>query len=214
MRKNILIFIIIIIIILISFFVFKNYKNYKKQPLIKDLFYLTNFVDISDFNHLKQALDRYNQNLEQSRESLSNVNRYNFKLPPDSKLNVILDNMIKQIREKTGLKNLRLLRDTGIEYRKYEPGSFMDWHQDIILTNPPQWECVFTLRNNSDSVTEFQDPLSKSIEKIKSEENSLIMLRAGGIPHQVTLTTKGERYFLKFALSEVSNNFEEKVYPL
>jgi len=158
-------------------------------------YYFLNFLLPSDFQILKECLKKYKIPLEHSKENFYNVNRCNYKLPYDKNINNLLIKIINKIENQTGLKNLKLYHNTGIEYRKYQPGSFMDWHQDIILSNPPQWECVFTINNNSDSITEFEDG-----KKIQSKNNSLIMVKAGGLIHRVTMTTKGERYFLKFAI--------------
>jgi hypothetical protein len=84
-----------------------------------------------------------------------------------------------------------------IEYRVYNSGSYMDWHRDTqMLSDQNQYECVLTLTNTSDSLTMIDYGTHK--EKIRSVPNSLIVVRANGIRHAVSKTTKGERTIVKF----------------
>jgi hypothetical protein len=76
------------------------------------------------------------------------------------------------------------------------PGSFMKKHRDTMIYKIPQYECILTLTNTTDSVTDMNGT------QIKSEPNSLIIVRANGIPHSVTKVNKGERKFLKFIFTE------------
>ena len=91
--------------------------------------------------------------------------------------------------------------DYPIELRNYPIGSSMNWHQDDLLTQPPQLECIFTLENTSDSFTEWRHS-DGTTESIWTLPNSLLIMLAGplGPIHRVTTVRRGERSILKFAL--------------
>ena len=103
---------------------------------------------------------------------------------------------IQKMRQLTKNPNLVPALEVPIEYRKYLVGSSMDWHRDTqMLPDQNQYECVITLTNTSDSVTLFEK--LDSIENISSDPNSIVIVRANGIRHKVTETTRGERTILK-----------------
>jgi len=103
---------------------------------------------------------------------------------------------IKKIRLLTGVKNLVPCLEVPVEYRKYLPGSEMEWHRDTPVTeNGCQYEGVITLSNTSDSRTEIDKFFY--IEKIHSEENTLLCVRGEEVVHRVTKSTKGERSIIK-----------------
>ena len=108
---------------------------------------------------------------------------------------------INKVRSITGNPKLKPCSEVPIEYRKYVKGSHMDWHRDDkMLPDQLQYECVITLSNTSDSKTLFRK--KNRIEAISSEPNSIIVVRAQGIPHKVTKTNKGERTILKIVFKE------------
>jgi hypothetical protein len=108
----------------------------------------------------------------------------------------------EKLRRITNNPNIYLARNFPIEYRKYEKGSFMKRHSDTLIYRIPQYECVYTLFNQSDTKTVFYDKGGNVMETIQSEPNSLMILRANGVEHEVLPVTKGERFFLKFIFTE------------
>ena len=68
--------------------------------------------------------------------------------------------------------------------------------KDVQIYKLPQYECVLTLSNSTDSFTDIEG------RKIKAEPNSIIILKANGVEHEVTKVTHGERKFLKFIFTE------------
>ena len=107
------------------------------------------------------------------------------------------DTLIDYIRRVTG-KPLEPCLTIPVEYRKYLEGSHMPWHSDIkMLKRQYQYECVITIHNTSDSITQVHNLLY--IKDIHSEPNSLMITRAHGPVHKVTPVTCGERSIIKFA---------------
>ena len=110
------------------------------------------------------------------------------------------DDLVNAVRSATGNNRLDRCASVPVEYRTYGPGSSMHWHRDQpMLPDQLQYECVITLRNTSDSKT-----LLENKKGIKTEPNSLLIVRANGINHSVSPTTKGSRSILKVVFSEPS----------
>ena len=92
--------------------------------------------------------------------------------------------------------------DIPVELREYPPGAAMGWHQDDCLhPGACQLECVLTVTNTSDSVTQYRDARTGRVLSIRTEPNSIIVLRASGPWHRATPVTRGRRTMLKFALA-------------
>lgn len=100
---------------------------------------------------------------------------------------------------------IELAREIPVEVRTYEKvGASMAWHKDDIMYDPPQFEVVFTLENNSDCVTMWvSDTNNKNDhDRVQSQEthpNSVLLLLAGGPDHCVTSLKRGRRVILKCA---------------
>jgi hypothetical protein len=108
-------------------------------------------------------------------------------------------NFIEKIRKLIGNDRLVPYLKIPIEYRKYQKGAYMKWHRDTkMLKDQLQYECVITLTNTSDSLT----LLDKIFywDKISTEPNSILIVRARGIRHMVTKTINGSRTILKFVV--------------
>lgn len=92
-------------------------------------------------------------------------------------------------------------RNPPVEYRVYPVGSSMDWHRDdVVVTDGsscPQYEVVFTVRNTSDSKTEWIDDHTGTIVSLHTKPNSIMVVQARGVRHRVTPSTKGQRDILK-----------------
>ena len=113
---------------------------------------------------------------------------------------------IEKVRSITRNPNLAPCLEIPIEYRIYEPGSYMDWHRDTkMLPDQNQYECVITLTNNSDSKSLFCKS-KKNCKSISSEPNSIIIVQANGIMHKVTKTTRGRRTIIKLVFTTQPNN--------
>ena len=106
---------------------------------------------------------------------------------------------IRKLREITGEPTLTL-GDFPAELRVCDVGSEMDWHVDPELYDPPQWECVFTIDNDSDSVTEWESPddTTDTTTSCWTAPGSALIFRAGGVKrHRVKPSTFGSRVIVK-----------------
>lgn len=202
-KNNYNIIISIISIILIIFFVFlisPAIKNDEKKGYI----YKENFLKQDDYSNVLNELKKYDNQLNFHKENDSNLIRYNLVIDSNTvytnnPVTTILKKYQGEIRNIIQNQSVYLANDFPIEYRKYVPGSFMQKHKDTLIYKIPQYECVLTLSNNTDSVTMMKDT------PIKATPNSLIIVRASGIEHEVTKVTKGERKFLKFIFTETDH---------
>jgi hypothetical protein len=178
----------VIIFLLLIFFYYETNKNFSYC-------YIENFLNNSDLIQINNELKNYDQKLENSLENYNNLYRYN--TPIDSSIiRNILVSYSNKIKKCTNNNNIYLANNFPIEYRKYVNGSYMNKHRDQLIYKKPQYECILTLSNSTDSYTILGH------KKIKSKPNSLIIVKAQGIEHEVTKVNKGERYFLKFIFTE------------
>ena len=164
--------------------------------------YEENFMDEDDFYLLSEYTSNYEKYLLNSKDSLNDIERYN--LPIDSE---ILTKMIQKyehkIRELTDNNLIYLSKNYPIELRKYVRGCFMSPHKDTQIYKIPQYECVFTISNTTDSVTNVDGV------EIRTIPNSIIILKAEGATHHVTEVNTGERNFLKFIFTETDELLED-----
>jgi hypothetical protein len=94
-----------------------------------------------------------------------------------------------------------------VELRSYERmGAGMAWHVDDVLYHPvPQIEMVFTIINTSNCRTLWKmhhhdaEDDSNSFHEQETDPNSILLLRAGVVPHCVTALQYGKRIILKCA---------------
>ena len=108
---------------------------------------------------------------------------------------------IEKVRKLIGNDKLVPYLKIPIEYRKYKNGAYMKWHRDTkMIKDQLQYECVITLTNTSDSLTLLDKILYW--DKISTEPNSILIVRARGIRHMVTKTIEGSRTILKFVFYE------------
>ena len=188
MKKQIVF--IILLLLLVYFFVINN-----ESTDIFQYVYYENFLSANDLSLLNQELETYNKNLENSLENLPNVYRFNTKIESDVIKNII-QSYTHIIKKLTSNNRIYLAKNFPIEYRKYIKDSFMERHVDQLIYKIPQYECLLTLTNSTDSYTIFGN------KKITTRPNSLVILQAQGIEHEVTKVTQGERKFLKFIFTE------------
>lgn len=162
--------------------------------------YVNDFLDKADYALLVNELQKYNERLNYAKETTDNVVRYNLVMN-EPQITQLLRKYQPAINHLTQNPRIYLATNFPIEYRQYVPGSYMKKHQDQLIYKIPQYECVLTLSNTTDSVTTMAG------KPIKAQPNSLMIVRAQGIEHEVTKVTQGERKFLKFIFTET----DEKV---
>lgn len=190
-----IIIILICILILLIMLLFPNEKN---------TIYISNFLSDEDFNNLKKYLDYNkfkNENFRNIKpiynKNISNIFYSPFYL---NKINKII--------------NKKLFKSSfPIEHRIYPTGSQgMKWHLDTLLYDKPQYEAVFTIYNNSDSLTEWIDKNNKISRW--TEPNSLLLVKAQGNYHRVTPIKKGEREILKIIYTQsnkTNKNYDKEL---
>jgi len=201
-RKNILFF-ILLFILLVFIYNDYNYDYYNGDELI----YVRNFLDEKDFNKVLRL----------------NRDKHNFKNEDFRYIKPLKDKEIYDIfysdkymnKLKDLLKNENISNsDFPIEHRIYPVGSKgMNWHRDTLLYDLPQYEGVFTIRNESDSETQWMDENNKK-NSIWTEPNSILIVKAMGFNHYVTPVLKGERDILKIIYTqsnEINDNYKREM---
>lgn len=176
------------------------YTIYKYILPLTFYVYEKNIYDASLFDKIRDICDNIPVENMQIDNNASGRLIYTFSTMDKQLYSLVYSpNFIKKVKELTGNQNLIPCLTVPIEYRKYNIGSYMDEHRDSqMLPDQEQYECVITLTNTSDSFT-LMDKLVYT-EKISSEPNSIVIVRANGIKHKVTKTTHGERTILKVVL--------------
>ena len=138
------------------------------------------------------------KSLKREKGSLA-TKRRSAALPPASACAAVFSSrrLLQTLRAITGEESL-VLGDYPIELRVCDVGSEMDWHRDVVMYDPPQWECVFTVSNDSDSETEWiVDEGTGETRAVRTTAGSVIVVRAGGAIHRVLPSTRGERVVVK-----------------
>lgn len=181
--------------------IYKNKTRSKRVNMNINMIYEKNVFTKDIFNKIVSMCDTISEKEMTTDPKASGRLMYVFdKNDPIYKL-VYNKIFINKVRSITGNYQLMPCREVPMEYRKYTKGSHMRWHRDTqMLPDQLQYECVVTLSNTSDSKTLFNK--KSHIEEISSEPNSVILVRAQGIPHKVTKTNKGERTILKIVFKE------------
>ena len=179
----------------------KNLTRKKRVNMDKNMIYEKNVFSKSKFNKILSRCNSISENELYIDSKASGRLMYEFS--NDDPIHKLLYNktFINKIRSITGNPKLTPCLEVPMEYRKYYKGSYMNWHRDTqMLPDQLQYECVITLTNTSDSKTLFKQ--MNHIKKVSSEPNSIIIVRAKGIPHMVTKTNNGERTILKLVFME------------
>lgn len=209
--RNIIIFILILLLtylMYLTYFYWKCNETYSNSindvvNSTKEYIYIQNFLSDEDFLAIKNECIAYNDMLSHHDENNQINHRKNIVIDSKSVKEILNKEIYREkLRKMTNNPNIYLARNFPIEYRKYEKGSFMRRHSDTLIYRIPQYECVYTLSNHSDTKTVFYDQEGKIIETIQSVPNSLMILRANGVEHEVLPVTNGERFFLKFIFTE------------
>ena len=89
----------------------------------------------------------------------------------------------------------------------------MKWHSDTLLYELPQYEAIYTIDNNSDSLTKWIDRESND-NSIWTKPNSLLIVKANGYKHSVTPLNKGTRTILKLIYTQTdktNHNYDKEM---
>jgi Rps23 Pro-64 3,4-dihydroxylase Tpa1-like proline 4-hydroxylase len=184
---------------------YKHTKNLIRKKLVdmdKNMIYEKNVFSKRDFNKILSRCESISDNELYLDPKASGRLMYEFN--NNDPIHKLLYNktFINKIRSITGNPKLTPCLEVPMEFRKYSKGSYMNWHRDVqMLSDQLQYECVITLTNTSDSKTLFKQ--SNHTKNVSSKPNSVIIVRANGIPHMVTKTNNGERTILKLVFKEI-----------
>lgn len=126
-------------------------------------------------------------------------NRVGARLPPSTEAyRLFQEGSLARFVQTVVGPDYSLSTNVPVEVRAYEKiGAGMEWHIDDVLYDPPQVEVVWTLENTSDCRTSWKPRANTSIEIVETEPNSVILLRAGGVPHAVSSLKHGKRTIIK-----------------
>ena len=193
MKKYMKRFLIFVLILILSIFIF--------YPKDKNVIYIPNFLSSRDFEVVKN--DLRNNNTHFKNESFRKIR----PLVNNQDYNKNIYNIFYSPKYISKLNNhcrKNLFKSTfPIEHRIYPNGSKgMRWHVDTLMYDLPQYEAVFTVNNNSDSMTEWIDNSRKSQW---TEPNSLLLVKAQGDYHGVTPVNQGSREILKLIYTQSKN---------
>ena len=180
---------IVLLIFLLFFILSLNYDNSDDG-----IIYIDNFLDKKDF----ETVSKLNKN-----KNLFAFEGFRYRRGlKDKKIYDIFygEKYMNKIQKK--LNNKIYKSDFPIEHRIYytkSPG--MQWHSDTLLYEKPQYEVIYTISNNSKSVTQWKDKNGK-IHDIFTKPNSLLIIRAQGYEHRVTKPLVGEKEILKLIYTQ------------
>ena len=192
--------ILLIVIVILFFMIFGGSKK------DDNILYIKNFLDEDDYQKiLSLNKDKNNFIYEKFRYS---------KPLSDKMVNDIFyqTRYINQIE--LNLDKKLYPSEFPIEHRFYpkdSPG--MDWHKDLLMYQKPQYEAIFTIRNESNSLTEWKDSNNK-IHKLWTEPNSILIVKAQGYEHHVTSPEIGEREILKLIYTQsdkINENYNQEM---
>ena len=161
--------------------------------------YVERALTDEDVRTVVNFLDMEKTQKSLKREKGSLATRRSAALPPASAYAAVFSSarLLTTLRAITG-EDALVLGDYPIELRACDVGSEMDWHRDVVMYEPAQWECVFTVRNDSDSETEWiVDEGTGETRAVRTSAGSVIVVRAGGAMHRVLPSTRGERVVVK-----------------
>ena len=167
------------------------------SPRNDNIIYIKDFLTHEDFQKINT--------LNNEKDSFIYENfRYAKPLQEQFVYDIFYDNhYLNKIR---GYLNNDILKsDFPIEHRFYHkesPG--MKWHKDTLLYEEPQYEAIYTIDNQSSSMTQWKDEKGK-IDEIWTEPNSLLVVKAQGYEHHVTPPLSGEREILKLIYTQTNN---------
>lgn len=185
----------ILFLFLLIYILYKNFYTEFLNNNLNDLIYIENFFN-KDFENIVKLESKKLDPFLKSDLKHTVINRKHIEIPNNHIIYKIFynKNTIDKLSKIIGIP-IKSSLVVPMEYRSYEKDSYMVWHKDSILTNPPQIEVVYTIYNTSDSFTEWYN--TKTINKIKTKPNSIIIVQGNGATHRVTKITNGKRTILK-----------------
>ena len=194
----------IIILLILLLFLFLLFLD--QDTSNDNILYIPNFLDEKEYTTiLKLRSDKDNFIFENFRyaKPLTDRSAYNI-FYSDKYMNQIQHNLNKVLYPSK----------FPIEHRYYsEDSEGMQWHKDLLMYKKPQYEGIYTIRNNTKSRTEWKD--SKGVlHSIWTEPNSLLIVKANGYEHHVTQPEEGEREILKLIYTqthETNNNYKKEM---
>lgn len=187
----------------------KKIRFNKLSKKFKDnnyIIYIKNIFPEEIFEKIVDITDNFKDSVKPDKFTKS---RYGTFVPKESELyQIIYNEKTKSIFEKIVKQKLDIC-DFPIEYRIYDNESNgMIWHKDVTLYSKPQYEFVYVIKNSSKSKTAFAN--KNKVKYLKTEPNSLIIVRANGAPHKVTPNKVGDRHILKFILPVKNSKISKK----
>jgi hypothetical protein len=200
-RKYIYVIAVIFILLLMIVFVY-----FKQSTMFDDyVLYIPNFLSHQEYQNILRSLKTDTRPHDVNRNGLLK------KTIIDKKINHIFysPSNIQKIKQLTGKHVFQ--SKVPIEYRMYQLHNGMDWHSDTLLYEEPQYECVYTIKNTSDSHTEYIDQNNQK-HSVWTEPNSLMIVRANGFFHHVTPVTKGVREIFKLIYTPTHKINKENKY--
>ncbi len=190
---------LILVILLLYLVFFKPKKN-------DNIIYIENFLDENDYINIL-SLDKNKDNFiyENFRYIKPLKNGFTYDIFYNKKY---MDKIQRYINTKI------YPSDFPIEHRFYHKESGgMDWHKDTLLYTKPQYEAIFTITNNSESKTQWEDDFGNRHE-LWTKPNSLLIVKAQGYKHHVTPPISGEREILKLIYTQtndVNSNYHKEI---
>ena len=211
-RRNILLCSILLLL------VYYLFQIYNKNDINNDInnndiifndqvLYIENFLSEKDYQKILE--------LDTDKRGFKNENfRYIKPLNNPDVTNIFYnEKYINKLKKR--LKNTMIYESKfPIEQRIYPNGSKgMNWHIDTLMYDKPQYEAVYTIRNNTDSLTEWIDDNNK-IHSVWTKPNSIMIVKAQGYKHHVTPVNDGEREILKLIYTQsdnINNNYRREM---
>ena len=185
MFLNIVLLLLLLLVLLILYLLY-----FKKN----EVYYIKNFLTDEEYNYIRNYT-----------RSIKNLKSEKFRLIKpilDEKINDIFYSEKNINKIKKYIKSDIKKSNFPIEFRVYPKGSEgMKCHKDILLYEKPQYEIVYTIENESDSYTNWYSYLGWN-NKIYSESNSLIIVKANENIHCVSPVREGFRSILKLIYTQ------------
>ena len=190
--KIFLFFIFIILLILLTYTLLKG--NHFDDRVI----YIDNFLSETDYNNIinntKNIKDLKSEKFRLIKPLNTNIDKNIYDI-------FYSNNCINKVQK--ALQNYNVFSSKfPIEYRIYpQKSQGMKWHSDTLLYELPQYEAIYTISNDSDSLTKWIDKESNH-NSISTKPNSLLIVKANGYKHMVTPLNKGTRTILKLIYTQ------------
>lgn len=181
-----LLFTIIFLIVIFLLFLNLPKTNHSNDQII----YIPNFLSESEYQMIKQSIQedqrpfRINWNNLQTKPLKDDIYHQLFYSPQS----------LSKVQQYTG--NTVQKSIIPPEYRIYSKHKGMDWHTDTLLYKEPQYECVYTIENTSDSTTDYLNQKGQ-LHSVRTEPNSLMLVKANGYMHRVKPVNRGKRTIIK-----------------